>query len=52
MWRRVGLLQTDVSEKRVASIFKVQEKFSFSAFSALWTVVSLLATVKHFSTLA
>jgi hypothetical protein len=24
MWRRVGLVRTDVSEKRVASIFRVQ----------------------------
>jgi hypothetical protein len=26
MWRRVGLLSTDVSEERVASIFRVKER--------------------------
>jgi hypothetical protein len=25
MWRRVGLVRTDVSEERVASIFKVEK---------------------------
>jgi hypothetical protein len=26
MWRRVGIVITDVSEKRIASIFRVEEK--------------------------
>jgi hypothetical protein len=25
MWRRVGILLTDVSEERIASIFRVEE---------------------------
>jgi hypothetical protein len=31
MWRRVDIVLTDVSEERIASIFKVEEKKNKSA---------------------
>jgi hypothetical protein len=31
MWRRVGLVKIDVSEKRVASIFRVEEIYESEA---------------------